>query len=218
MQLAERGTRVIAARCRPRSSRSRGIDLYSAGEFHGTEHAEDIVLRDPGRDVYKRLIVRDNKLRGAVLFGDASAGPWYAELIEAGKDVGELRDRLLFGPDEHDAGRPHDVPLLRRGVRSHRAEAARTGRGRPGIRRIPRIRGACARRARRSRIRSGRKTGCCIHRLEGPRFAGSVRRGTKRSGMSRRTSRASCASMGARPWRSTSRASCSPRITTSPTS
>jgi NAD(P)H-nitrite reductase large subunit len=35
-----------------------------------------------------------------VLFGDASAGPWYAELIEAGKDVAELRDKLLFGPEE----------------------------------------------------------------------------------------------------------------------
>jgi NAD(P)H-nitrite reductase large subunit len=34
-----------------------------------------------------------------VLFGDASAGPWYAELIEGGKDVGALRDRLLFGPE-----------------------------------------------------------------------------------------------------------------------
>jgi nitrite reductase (NADH) large subunit len=99
MQLAERGTSRYRGSLPATQLKVTGIELYSAGEFHGTEHAEDIVLRDPGRHIYKRLIVRDNKLRGAVLFGDASAGPWYAELIEAGKDVGDLRDRLLFGPE-----------------------------------------------------------------------------------------------------------------------
>ena len=96
--LAERGVSRYRGSLAATQLKVTGIDLYSAGEFHGTEHAEDIVLRDPGRRVYKRLIVRDNKLRGAVLFGDTSAGPWYAELIEAGKDVAGLRDRLLFGP------------------------------------------------------------------------------------------------------------------------
>jgi nitrite reductase (NADH) large subunit len=99
MHLAERGVSRYRGSLPATQLKVTGIELYSAGEFHGTEHAEDIVLRDPGRSVYKRLIVRDNKLRGAVLFGDASAGPWYAELIEAGKDVGSLRDRLLFGPE-----------------------------------------------------------------------------------------------------------------------
>jgi nitrite reductase (NADH) large subunit len=99
LQLAERGVSRYRGSLQATQLKVTGIELYSAGEFHGTEHVEDIVLRDPGRSVYKRLIVRDNKLRGAVLFGDASAGPWYAELIEAGKDVGGLRDRLLFGPD-----------------------------------------------------------------------------------------------------------------------
>jgi len=99
LQLGERGTSRYRGSLPATQLKVTGIELYSAGEFHGTEHAEDIVLRDPGRQIYKRLIVRDNKLRGAVLFGDASAGPWYAELIEAGKDVAGLRDRLLFGPD-----------------------------------------------------------------------------------------------------------------------
>jgi nitrite reductase (NADH) large subunit len=99
LQLAERGTSRYRGTLPATQLKVTGIELYSAGEFHGAEHAEDIVLRDPGRAVYKRLIVRDNKLRGAVLFGDASAGPWYAELIEAGKDVAALRDRLIFGPE-----------------------------------------------------------------------------------------------------------------------
>ena len=99
MHLAERGIARYRGSLPATQLKVTGIELYSAGEFHESEHAEDIVLRDPGRHVYKRLIVRDNKLRGAVLFGDASAGPWYAQLIEGGKDVGDLRDRLLFGPD-----------------------------------------------------------------------------------------------------------------------
>jgi NAD(P)H-dependent nitrite reductase large subunit/NAD(P)H-dependent nitrite reductase small subunit len=76
-----------------------GIELYSAGDFQSTGSGEDIVLRDPARQVYKRLIIRDNKLRGAVLFGDASAGPWYFEMMSAGRDVTAIRDELLFGPN-----------------------------------------------------------------------------------------------------------------------
>lgn len=75
-----------------------GIELYSAGDFQDTGSGEDIVLRDPARQIYKRLVIRDNKLRGAVLYGDASAGPWYLEMMESGKDVTSIRDELLFGP------------------------------------------------------------------------------------------------------------------------
>jgi nitrite reductase (NADH) large subunit len=75
-----------------------GIDLYSAGDFQNSDTGEDIVLRDPARQVYKRLVIRDNKLRGAVLFGDASAGPWYLEMMADGRDVTSIRDDLLFGP------------------------------------------------------------------------------------------------------------------------
>jgi nitrite reductase (NADH) large subunit len=75
-----------------------GIELYSAGDFQDTDNGEDIVLRDPARQVYKRLVIRDNKLRGAVLFGDASAGPWYFEIMADGRDVTAIRDDLLFGP------------------------------------------------------------------------------------------------------------------------
>jgi len=75
-----------------------GIELYSAGDFSNIGNDEDIVLRDPARQVYKRLVIRDNKLRGAVLFGDASAGPWYFEMMAKGHDVAAIRDELLFGP------------------------------------------------------------------------------------------------------------------------
>ncbi|MEY2161226.1 NAD(P)/FAD-dependent oxidoreductase [Rhodanobacter sp. FW106-PBR-LB-2-11] len=74
-----------------------GIDLYSAGDFVGGAGSEDLVLRDPRRGVYKRLVLQDNRIIGAVLYGDAKDGGWYFELIRNGTDVTPIRARLLFG-------------------------------------------------------------------------------------------------------------------------
>ena len=54
-------------------------------------------MRDPRRGVYKKLLIEDNKVRGAVLYGDTVDGNWYFDLINQGRDVGALRDTLLFG-------------------------------------------------------------------------------------------------------------------------
>jgi NAD(P)H-dependent nitrite reductase small subunit len=75
-----------------------GIDLYSAGDFVGDKASEALVMRDTRRGIYKRLVIRDNKLHGAVLYGDVQDGPWYFELMVAGQDVSQFRDKLLFGP------------------------------------------------------------------------------------------------------------------------
>lgn len=74
-----------------------GIDLYSAGDFIGGPDTEDLLLRDPGRSVYKRLVLKDNRIVGVVLYGEVGDGPWYFELMQAGRDIGPLRQRLLFG-------------------------------------------------------------------------------------------------------------------------
>jgi len=74
-----------------------GIDLYSAGDFIGGAGTEDLVLRDPRRGVYKRLVLKGNQIVGAVLYGDAKDGGWYFELIQSGTDITPIRDRLLFG-------------------------------------------------------------------------------------------------------------------------
>jgi nitrite reductase (NADH) large subunit len=80
-----------------------GVDLYSAGDFIGGADSEDLVLRDPRRGVYKRLVLQDGKLIGAVLYGDVQDGPWYFELIQSGTPVQALRSRLLFGKPQCDA-------------------------------------------------------------------------------------------------------------------
>ncbi|MTJ84342.1 MAG: NAD(P)/FAD-dependent oxidoreductase [Telmatospirillum sp.] len=74
-----------------------GIDLFSAGEFAGGEGTDDIVYRDVGAGIYKRLVVRDGTLAGAVLFGETGDGAWYFDRIRSGADITSLRDRLIFG-------------------------------------------------------------------------------------------------------------------------
>jgi nitrite reductase (NADH) large subunit len=74
-----------------------GIDLFSAGDFIGGPGSEALVLRDAKRGIYKRIVLEDNKVRGAVLYGDTRDGAWYCELMQAGRDVGALRDKLIFG-------------------------------------------------------------------------------------------------------------------------
>ncbi len=74
-----------------------GIDLFSAGNFSGGEGYEEIVFQDAGRGAYKKLILKDNRLAGACLYGDTLDGAWYFELMRDGTDVSGIRDKLLFG-------------------------------------------------------------------------------------------------------------------------
>ncbi|MCW8209178.1 NAD(P)/FAD-dependent oxidoreductase [Verminephrobacter aporrectodeae subsp. tuberculatae] len=74
-----------------------GIDLFSAGDFQGGAGTEEIVLSDPCGGVYKKLVIRDEKLVGACLYGDTVDGSWYFKLLRDGRGVGAIRDRLMFG-------------------------------------------------------------------------------------------------------------------------
>ena len=76
-----------------------GIDLFSAGDFMGSEGTEAILYSDPIGGVYKKLVIKDNKLVGGVMYGDTVDGAWYFSLLRDGKDVSELRDHLMFGQD-----------------------------------------------------------------------------------------------------------------------
>ncbi|MCC7266193.1 MAG: NAD(P)/FAD-dependent oxidoreductase [Caulobacteraceae bacterium] len=74
-----------------------GVDVFSAGQFAGGEGCEDIVFRDAGRGVYKRVVLQDGRVAGAVLFGDATDGPWYFDLMRQGAAVDDIRETLIFG-------------------------------------------------------------------------------------------------------------------------
>jgi NAD(P)H-dependent nitrite reductase small subunit len=74
-----------------------GIDLFAAGDFRGTARSESLVFNDAKRGIYKRLIIENDRIRGVVLYGDTRDGPWYFELMNQSRDIGPLRNRLLFG-------------------------------------------------------------------------------------------------------------------------
>jgi nitrite reductase (NADH) large subunit len=74
-----------------------GLDVFSAGDFSGGAGAEDIVLRDASRGIYKRVVVKDDRIVGTVLYGDTSDGGWYFDLLKRREDISGLRDMLIFG-------------------------------------------------------------------------------------------------------------------------
>ncbi|MDF9392340.1 MULTISPECIES: nitrite reductase large subunit NirB [Methylococcus] len=74
-----------------------GIDLFSAGEYQGGPGCEELLFQDPSRGVYKKLVVRDNKVTGAVLYGDTVDGAWYFQMMRDGTDISAFREHILFG-------------------------------------------------------------------------------------------------------------------------
>ena len=95
--LARSGHRRYVQTATPTKLKVTGVDLYSVGNFIGGEGTEDLVLRDPRRGVYKRLVLNGNRIVGAVLYGDVKDGPWYFDLIQHRTDISSMRNHLLFG-------------------------------------------------------------------------------------------------------------------------
>lgn len=76
-----------------------GIDLFSAGDFMGSDDAEEILLHDAVGGVYKKLVIKDDTIIGAVLYGDTTDGAWYFQMLRDKKPIHEIRDHLMFGQD-----------------------------------------------------------------------------------------------------------------------
>jgi nitrite reductase [NAD(P)H] large subunit len=74
-----------------------GIDVFSVGDFADGDDRDEIVLRDASAGVYKRLILRDNRIIGTVLFGETADGAWFSDLKKKAADVSDMRDTLIFG-------------------------------------------------------------------------------------------------------------------------
>ena len=74
-----------------------GIDLFSVGDFAEGEDRDEIVLRDANAGIYKRVILKDEKIIGAVLYGETVDGAWYNDLKKKATDISEMRDTLIFG-------------------------------------------------------------------------------------------------------------------------
>lgn len=74
-----------------------GVSVFSAGDFMGGEGSESLVLTDRRRGIYKKLVIADGRLTGAVLIGDTVDALWYLELIRNRDKVTAIRTDMMFG-------------------------------------------------------------------------------------------------------------------------
>jgi nitrite reductase [NAD(P)H] large subunit len=84
-----------------------GIDLYSLGDFADGDDRQEIVLRDATAGVYKRVILRDDKIIGTVLFGETADGAWFNDLKKKAVNISNMRETLIFG-QAYQGGVPLD--------------------------------------------------------------------------------------------------------------
>ncbi|RWB03052.1 MAG: NAD(P)/FAD-dependent oxidoreductase [Mesorhizobium sp.] len=84
-----------------------GIDLFSLGDFAEGEDRQEIVLRDAAAGVYKRLVLKDDRIIGTVLYGETADGAWFNDLKKKQTDISEMRDTLIFG-QSYQGGAPLD--------------------------------------------------------------------------------------------------------------
>jgi nitrite reductase (NADH) large subunit len=111
-----------------------GVHVFSAGEFLGHAGTDSIVLSDAGLQTYRKLIIANDRLAGAVLFGDTSDANWYLELIHSGASIESIREHIVFGRS-----------FVERKTRIDRAACARAGASDAGSSpRRPRTNGADA--------------------------------------------------------------------------
>lgn len=97
-RLAGDETAIFASQALATSLKITGVDVFSAGELMAAAESDDeITLRDDSHGLYKKIVLREGKLVGAVLCGDVADGQWYLQLMRDKADVGALRERLAFG-------------------------------------------------------------------------------------------------------------------------
>jgi nitrite reductase (NADH) large subunit len=82
-----------------------GISVYSAGDLAGCPSSEQIVLRDDEGGVYKRLLIEDDRIVGAILYGETTDGPWFFDLLQKRVPTDQMRSMLIFGP-AYEGGSP----------------------------------------------------------------------------------------------------------------
>jgi nitrite reductase (NADH) large subunit len=93
-----------------------GVDVFSAGQLAAADAAdEEITLHDEKRGLYKKVILREDRVVGSVLYGAVADGSWYVELMRARADVSSIRDQIVFGrafAEQATTVPPADVPAM----------------------------------------------------------------------------------------------------------
>lgn len=81
-----------------------GCDLFSGGEIHADENTKAIVVQDEFNGTYKKVLVRDNKVVGVVLYGDASDGTRLFSMLKKEADINEYTSASVLHKAGEDSG------------------------------------------------------------------------------------------------------------------
>jgi nitrite reductase (NADH) large subunit len=74
-----------------------GVDLAVMGDQDPSDASDEVVTySEPTRGIYKKLIVRNGRLGGAILLGDASAAPMLLQAFDRASELPDNRAELLF--------------------------------------------------------------------------------------------------------------------------
>jgi NAD(P)H-nitrite reductase large subunit len=95
--LSGHGMQAYVSLPAPTQLKVTGINLFSVGDFTGDEESELISYADPELGIYKKLVIKQNQIHGAVLYGDTADGVWYQALLEQVEDISAIREALIFG-------------------------------------------------------------------------------------------------------------------------
>ena len=74
-----------------------GIKLFTAGDINSNGSTEEIVLKDEAENIYKKILVKDKRIVGTILYGDTVDGPWYFQLLREKRNIDDIRKTLLLG-------------------------------------------------------------------------------------------------------------------------
>ncbi|ERL51584.1 hypothetical protein BJB45_13085 [Halomonas huangheensis] len=80
-----------------------GISLFAFGPTDAEGDHEVLTYHDNERGEYRRLLLTDGRLVGAVLYGDTRMGPWLFELSQQGVGLDAVRHSLLLGQADTEA-------------------------------------------------------------------------------------------------------------------
>ncbi|RCX16741.1 nitrite reductase (NADH) large subunit [Fontibacillus phaseoli] len=74
-----------------------GVDVFSAGYFQDAPGTRSLRIQDDLDGTYKKIVLQDDKLVGAVLFGDTTDGASLFSKIKSGESVAGKEKELLLG-------------------------------------------------------------------------------------------------------------------------